>query len=274
MKNMKTATNDNGFIKTYRSLLSWEWHDNAYVLSVFMHCLLLANWQDKKWHGKVIRRGSLITSFQRLADTCGIAINTCRNACEKLQETGELTIETTNKYTLITVNNYDRYQVENGFDNHLDNHVDNHLDMHLDVQEMNNKMENNMYTTEEYKKYKKEEYIVRFLNKNAKKHYKCTKRTIYMIQYLFQEGFTTEDICKVITNKCADWIGTEYEKYLRPATLFGENFESYLNQNQNNLPTWYTSEPVRNTEPVPATQEEIEKVKELMMKGVNHENHY
>ena len=33
----------------------------------------------------------------------------------------------------------------------------------------------------------------------------------------------------VIDKKCAEWIGTEYEKYLRPETLFGTKFEGYLN---------------------------------------------
>lgn len=28
---------------------------------------------------------------------------------------------------------------------------------------------------------------------------------------------------------CEAWIGTEWENYLRPSTLFGTKFESYLN---------------------------------------------
>ena len=34
---------------------------------------------------------------------------------------------------------------------------------------------------------------------------------------------------KVIDIKTIDWKGTDYEKYLRPETLFGNKFESYLN---------------------------------------------
>ena len=57
-----------------------------------------------------------------------------------------------------------------------------------------------------------------------------------------------EDFQRVIDNKCADWKGTEWEKYLRPATLFGTKFESYLNQKQtkkgaNGIPIAETSEP-------------------------------
>lgn len=36
----------------------------------------------------------------------------------------------------------------------------------------------------------------------------------------------------MIKVKAEEWIGDQYEKYLRPATLFGNKFESYLNQKQ------------------------------------------
>ena len=39
-----------------------------------------------------------------------------------------------------------------------------------------------------------------------------------------------EDFENVIEKKCAAWKGTEMEQYLRPETLFGTKFESYLNQ--------------------------------------------
>lgn len=263
---------ESGYIKLYRSFLQWEWHDNEYMLTVFLHCLLLANWKDKKWHGQVVKRGSFITSYGNLAKTCGIARGTCRNCCMKLQKTGELTVTTTNKYTMITVNNYDRYQVENG----SDVPVDVHADVHADGHPVNIKMDNNMYTTEEYKEVKKkEENIVRFLNSHTGSHYKLTNRTMRLIQSKFDEGFSTEDFYTVITNKVADWKGTPMEKYLRPQTLFGEKFESYLNQRQTaslpfggSLPDWYTSEPVRKTETQPATAEEIEATRQLIMKGV------
>ena len=39
-----------------------------------------------------------------------------------------------------------------------------------------------------------------------------------------------EDFCKVIDNKCSVWLDTERSIYLRPMTLFGNKFESYLNE--------------------------------------------
>ena len=43
------------------------------------------------------------------------------------------------------------------------------------------------------------------------------------------EGYTLEDFFTVIDKKCAEWKGTDMEKYLRPETLFGSKFENYLN---------------------------------------------
>lgn len=45
------------------------------------------------------------------------------------------------------------------------------------------------------------------------------------------EGYTVDDFYEVIDKKYDEWQGTEMEKYLRPETLFGNKFESYLNQN-------------------------------------------
>ena len=44
------------------------------------------------------------------------------------------------------------------------------------------------------------------------------------------EKFTVDDFKTVIDKKSREWLGTDMEKYLRPETLFGTKFESYLNQ--------------------------------------------
>ena len=73
--------------------------------------------------------------------------------------------------------------------------------------------------------------IVSFLNEKAGTKFKpTTGKTKSCIRARIQEGFTLEDFETVIEKKCAGWIGTEYEKYLRPETLFGTKFESYLNE--------------------------------------------
>ena len=72
--------------------------------------------------------------------------------------------------------------------------------------------------------------VVNYLNEKAGTHYRAgVPKTQSLIKARANEGFTEADFRTVIDKKCADWIGTEYEQYLRPQTLFGTKFESYLN---------------------------------------------
>lgn len=79
------------------------------------------------------------------------------------------------------------------------------------------------------------EEIVQFLNEAAGTNYRSnSKKTRDLIKSRFNEGFTLEEFKKVIDNKTREWkYNTEMCKYLRPETLFGTKFESYLNQKIN-----------------------------------------
>lgn len=73
--------------------------------------------------------------------------------------------------------------------------------------------------------------IIYILNNACGTKYRATtKKTRTLIQARLNEGFTLEDFETVILKKSNEWVGTEYEKYLRPETLFGTKFEGYLNQ--------------------------------------------
>lgn len=79
--------------------------------------------------------------------------------------------------------------------------------------------------------------IVDFLNQQADCRYKAdTPKTVSLIKARMAEGFTVEDFKTVINHMVAEWEGTDMEKFLRPETLFGTKFESYLNRKpkQNN----------------------------------------
>lgn len=72
--------------------------------------------------------------------------------------------------------------------------------------------------------------IVDYLNSKAGTAYRSTsKATQGHINARLAEGFKVEDFQTVIDKKCAEWLGTEMQSYLRPETLFGTKFEAYLN---------------------------------------------
>lgn len=100
----------NGHIKLHRSILDWEWWDDINTFRLFTTILLLANWKEQKWHGKVIPRGSLWTSLPALSEKSGLTIQQTRTSLNKLKSTGEITDESTGEGRLVTVVNYGFYQ--------------------------------------------------------------------------------------------------------------------------------------------------------------------
>ena len=106
-----------GWIKIHRKILDWEWYQDKYVFSVFIHLLLTANYENKRWQGIEVKQGQIITSVQSLLIGLNknpknpqITTQNIRTALTKLKSTNEITIKTTSKYTIITINKYKDYQ--------------------------------------------------------------------------------------------------------------------------------------------------------------------
>ena len=96
--------------------------------------------------------------------------------------------------------------------------------------------------------------IVEYLNQKAGTKYKASsKKTQTCIHARLAEGFTLDDFKTVIDKKCAGWIGTEWEKYLRPETLFGTKFEAYLNEKVSRK-----QQPVNTGVPVGSAQDDLD----------------
>jgi uncharacterized phage protein (TIGR02220 family) len=73
--------------------------------------------------------------------------------------------------------------------------------------------------------------IVNYLNEKSEKNFSPTsKETIKVIEARIKEGSTLQDFKKVIDIKCEKWLKSNMEDYLRPITLFGNKFNSYLNE--------------------------------------------
>lgn len=73
--------------------------------------------------------------------------------------------------------------------------------------------------------------IIGHLNERAGKRFRHGNETTRRhIKARWREGFRLPDFKAVIDTKCAAWLGTEFEPYLRPQTLFAGKFESYLNE--------------------------------------------
>ncbi len=81
--------------------------------------------------------------------------------------------------------------------------------------------------------------IVNYLNEKTSKNYRAeTRKTRELIKARWNENHRLEEFKKVIDNKTTEWLDNPtMNKFLRPATLFGNNFEAYLNQKEVNSET-------------------------------------
>jgi hypothetical protein len=99
-----------GWIKLHRGFLEWEWFDDEKMVKTFIYLLIRANFEDSEWMGIKVSRGQLISGLNKLSASLGFSIQTTRTALDKLKSTKEITISSTNKYSIITICNYDCYQ--------------------------------------------------------------------------------------------------------------------------------------------------------------------
>lgn len=81
--------------------------------------------------------------------------------------------------------------------------------------------------------------IIDYLNNKTKSNFKYTsKATQTKIIARLNEGYVLDDFIEVINKKCLDWLNdSKMSVYLRPETLFGTKFESYLNQKARQITT-------------------------------------
>ena len=121
-------------------------------------------------------------------------------------------------------NNLDETQPKSN--DNLNDNVDDNVD--------DNDNENNndkIYSPAKAKQHIPYKEIIEYLNNRLGTNYRhTTNKTKDLIKARFNEGFTLDNFKEVIDKKSVEWMNTDMQKYLRPETLFGTKFESYLNQ--------------------------------------------
>ena len=75
------------------------------------------------------------------------------------------------------------------------------------------------------------QHIIEYLNQQTNRAYtNKAKDAVRAINARISEGHQLEEFKKVIDIKTKQWMGTDMENYLRPITLFGTKFNSYINE--------------------------------------------
>jgi hypothetical protein len=101
---------DTGFVKLHRSIINWEWYTDPSTKTLFLHLLLTVNIKKSNFQGHEISKGSRVCSYTSLAEETGLSVRNIRTAINHLKSTGEVTVSKTPKFSIISINNWSKYQ--------------------------------------------------------------------------------------------------------------------------------------------------------------------
>lgn len=98
------------FVKIDRNILRWRWFKSPKTLQLFLYLILNANIKDADFETVTVHRGQLVTSYPALATVTSMSVQSVRTAIDHLKLTGEITVKSYPKFSVITILNYDKYQ--------------------------------------------------------------------------------------------------------------------------------------------------------------------
>lgn len=90
--------------------MKWGWYSDTNTFRVFMHLLLTASYEDNEFNGHHIKAGQTVFGRKQLATALKLSERQVRTALEHLKATNEITIETTNRFSIATIENWGKYQ--------------------------------------------------------------------------------------------------------------------------------------------------------------------
>jgi len=99
-----------GWFKLHRKFIDWEWFDDAKMVKLYIYFLARANLEAKQWQGITVGRGCLVTGRHKLARDLNMTVAEVRGRMDKLRQSGEIKTKSANKYTLVTLVNYNLWQ--------------------------------------------------------------------------------------------------------------------------------------------------------------------
>jgi len=151
-----------GYVSLFRSFTNWEWFTVPNMVTVFIYCLLKANFKDKSWRGINVKRGSFITSIDSIAKDTNLTKQQVRTCLKKLEKTQEIVKQSNTRNTQITICKYNSYQKNlNSANTPPNTPITNE-------QHTNNKP---ITTTNNYNNYNKENKVIKEETKEDERHF-------------------------------------------------------------------------------------------------------
>jgi uncharacterized phage protein (TIGR02220 family) len=211
-----------GWIKLHRSTIGHWVSSEPELLAMWIWLLCEANYETKTkmFNGQkvTVHRGQLIFGRDKFCEKTGLTSSKVRRFLKLLKSDQQIDQQVFNKYSIITITNYDEYQT-------------------IDQQHTSRRPADDQQTTtpKEIKNRRIKEIcvdLIEYLNQKASRNFKPTEANTKHIKARLDEEYTEDDIRSVIDSKVAEWKhDSTMDKYLRPATLFNaEKFNQYIGQ--------------------------------------------
>lgn len=215
-----------GYVRTWRKVLDSGWLKNHKLWAFWSWCLLKAT--HKEFDAIVglqvvhLMPGQFIFGRTKAAQETGLTEREIRTIIDCLKKCGNMTIKTTNKYSIITIVNWTTYQSEAIENDQLNDQPLTNKGPHTKTKEHKN-INISPETAE----------VLSYLNEKTGKRYRITNH----ISARLKDGATAEDCKRVIDAKILDPYFIANPKYLNPETLFRlSNFDKYLNESPTTVP--------------------------------------
>lgn len=239
----------NGWVKVHRKMLDHWVSQEPELFAFWMRLLIEANHSDKKrmFNGALveIKRGQTLFGLDAFEAKSGISKKRLRRYLDMLETEGMIGRQKTNKYSLISICNYEQYQLEGRQEagkGQSDGKPRASQGQHLENVKNGENVE-------------EVDIVISYLNDAAGKKFRGAKTDRSNIAQRI-EDYGMDAVKSVIDKKCAKWRDDpKMRDYLRPSTLFRpSNFDAYLNEDS-------------DEQPKAQAKSEIDELKELFRGG-------
>lgn len=90
-------------------MVEWDWYCDANTFRVFMHLVICANHVTETWRGIEVERGQIVTGRDALSKALGLSPQEIRTSLDKLKLSKDIISRATNKFTVITICDYEKF---------------------------------------------------------------------------------------------------------------------------------------------------------------------
>lgn len=95
---------ENGYVKLPRSIKTKKWFGDKNTLQLYVALLLKAAFRESEFEGVKLKPGQLITSIPKLMEATCLTERQTKTALKHLKESDDITVLSTTKFSIITLN--------------------------------------------------------------------------------------------------------------------------------------------------------------------------